>query len=889
MSAKWPTRSLGRRMLVGSAGLAATFVGALAQTPAPNEGLPLPKSPPPTVVHNNDGSTSSISQSGRGTKLTTVDQNGAPISTVYKTPNSDGGRTTLVEAGTATTKAEYGAQGNVVRLEKVDSATGTRNVFEYDDKGQLLKASTFHMNTDGKEEPQEIYQPRDTPSGKPERFNPETGKFERVSKSDQADMEARLKKAGDEIEAFQDKYVRDDEDELAAIRAEAAKQPMAGPDENQSVTPTPTPGEPIDSCLIGTWECVSFKEASMYSITGGTGFRVTFKSDGTETVDYTRMKPVIIGKASERTTYTGTATARISTHDGMAKLETSVSGGVTMSLDSGGRHVDWPRAAILGPGALGSLKGSSSYKCSGDSLEYGSTSRADAQPNCVIKMRRVEEEDFGELPPAGQPVGQPKPDKSKGSPTPTPSSPKLTSPKPQSPPPITPRPITPLPEMPASSPKPKPPPGGGAGKPQPTASLQAATAKPASSISPMVSPSPLSSAASATQSVSPSATATLTPRPSPSAQPAVSATLSPAITVSPTVTISPSPFASPTGKPGSSPTVAKSVTPQPTKTPSPSPSVTPSVAGSPSPPSDSSGSGAGGASPSVTGSASETTPGKMIPPMAIADTEYGDETIAHDPALPLIIYAGPIAYDSAYRVQLINSEPIAAARSAGTTSSPRSGPRPLFPINFRSEKNGEYSVRLSFEVRDEKGNIQNIAIRPLRSAQELEPSLALEHVPSGLFRFGIDASEFAKMKQGKYSIRVVFLSDKTDEVVSSPGFGSTKPITVELKAVDLTGDQRKVDLQQAARFYLRDRNYAKAEKLSDAARTLDGLSTGAWEIRGEALLAQNRMREAEEAFENALQNLKIAGHPGLRPPVEESAEHISKYLTKTGPTGRQKK
>src|SRR5438046_9545837 len=136
----------------------------------------------------------------------------------------------------------------------------------------------------------------------------------------------------------------------------------------------------------------------------------------------------------------------------MAKMESCVNSSGTMSLDSGGRHVDWPRAAILGPGALGSLKCSSSYKCSGYSLEYGSTSRADAQPNCVIKMRRVEEEDFGELPPAGQPVGQPKPDKSKGSPTPPPSSPKPTSPKLQSPPPITPRPITPPTDMPTPSP-----------------------------------------------------------------------------------------------------------------------------------------------------------------------------------------------------------------------------------------------------------------------------------------------------------------------------------------------------------------------------------------------------------------------------------------------------
>src|SRR5438067_1809255 len=84
--------------------------------------------------------------------------------------------------------------------------------------------------------------------------NPEAGKFERVSKSDQDDLEFRLKKTADEIKALQDKYALSDEDELAAIRAEAAKQPMAGPDENQSPSsPTPTPNEPIDSCLVGTW------------------------------------------------------------------------------------------------------------------------------------------------------------------------------------------------------------------------------------------------------------------------------------------------------------------------------------------------------------------------------------------------------------------------------------------------------------------------------------------------------------------------------------------------------------------------------------------------------------------------------------------------------------
>jgi len=927
--------------------LACSVVAQSTPTPSGksgDEGLPLPGSPPPTVVHNADGSTTSISQSRGETTSTTVDQNGAAVSRVSKRPLYSGGKMTTIDAGTVTTKTEYDSQGNVVRLERVDSSTGTRNVFEYDDKGQLLKASTFKTNADGKEEPQEIYQPQDTPSGKPERYNPETGKFERVGKSDQDDIESRLKKTADEIKALQDKYALSDEDEQAAIRAEAAKHPMAGPGENQSVTPTPTPSGLIDSCLVGTWECVSYKEASMYSMTGGTGFRVTFKSDGTETVDYSRMKPVIIGgKASEKTTWKGTATARISTHDGMAKLETAVSGGVAMGLDSGGRHVDWPKLAMLGPGGLGSLKGSSSYKCSGDSLEYGSSTRADQHPNCVLKLRRVEEEeDFGAAGGTGQPVGgKPKPDKSKGSATPV-VSPKPTSPKPpppKSPPPPKP-PFAPQPETPTATPKPKPAPGGAGGKPQPSATLQAATAKPASSTSPTVSPSPRPSASSPTQSVSPSATATPSARPSPTTQPTVSATLSPAKTPSPfpsatlrpaslpsptptpspmssltpakprspspsatlrptglrspTPTVSKSPLVTPSPtssltpaksrSPSPSPSRAQSPAPPPTKTRSPSPSATASVAES-QPSGGSSGSGAGGESPSAPASSFETPAGQMIPPMAIIDTEYGDETIAHDPALPLLIYAGPIAYSSSYRAQLVNAESIAAARSAGATPSPGPGSRTSFPIKFTSEKNGEYSVRLSFEIRDENGNVPDIAIRPLRSAKELEPLLALEHVPSGLFRFGIDASEFAKLKPAKYSIRVVLLSDKTDKVVSSPGFGKERPLTIELKTTGLTSDQQKIDLQQAARFYLRDRDYAKAEKLSDAARALDGLSVGAWEVRGEALLAQNRSREAEEAFKKALQNVKLASHPGLRPPVEESAEHISKYLEKIGATG----
>src|ERR1044071_4450000 len=108
----------------------------------------------------------------------------------------------------------------------------------------------------------------------------------------------------------------------------------------------------IDSCLVGTWEAISYKQANEFVTGGGTGFRVTIKPDGTETIDYSSMQPVRAG--NDRIIYSGTATARISADKGVAKLESIEQRGVTMTTDSPALKVRFDQKLTdLGPGGLG--------------------------------------------------------------------------------------------------------------------------------------------------------------------------------------------------------------------------------------------------------------------------------------------------------------------------------------------------------------------------------------------------------------------------------------------------------------------------------------------------------------------------------------------------------
>lgn len=145
----------------------------------------------------------------------------------------------------------------------------------------------------------------------------------------------------------------------------------------------------IDSCLIGVWECTGFKERIKSYTGGGTGFRVTFARDGTETVDYGPMKPITAGH--DTVSFVGKASALISTTDQTARVERMIDAGARLNAVANEVGLNWkPKIPGLGAGGLGSVKGGSKYTCTEDSLEFESSSAADGHANCTVKLKRIE-------------------------------------------------------------------------------------------------------------------------------------------------------------------------------------------------------------------------------------------------------------------------------------------------------------------------------------------------------------------------------------------------------------------------------------------------------------------------------------------------------------------
>lgn len=144
-------------------------------------------------------------------------------------------------------------------------------------------------------------------------------------------------------------------------------------------------GGRIDPCLVGTWEATSVVTSSSVITGGGEGFRVTFKRDGTETVDYSSMKPLQAG--NDETTYTGSATARISTVNKTAKVESVEKKGVVINFS---KLTPIPGTPLpgLGFGGLGETADDNGYNCSRDSLEYRGSMARDRRANVNIKLTR---------------------------------------------------------------------------------------------------------------------------------------------------------------------------------------------------------------------------------------------------------------------------------------------------------------------------------------------------------------------------------------------------------------------------------------------------------------------------------------------------------------------
>ncbi len=127
----------------------------------------------------------------------------------------------------------------------------------------------------------------------------------------------------------------------------------------------------IDSCLVGKWRSESVtSELTGMAAGGGSGILVTFKSDGTQTIDYNSMQP-LRGAFGETNQWSGTATGHISTSNGTATIESVEQSDLmhkfiapdgTSSSNSMGR--------TLGPAGLVNSPLDRSYTCTKDTLTY---------------------------------------------------------------------------------------------------------------------------------------------------------------------------------------------------------------------------------------------------------------------------------------------------------------------------------------------------------------------------------------------------------------------------------------------------------------------------------------------------------------------------------------
>ena len=150
--------------------------------------------------------------------------------------------------------------------------------------------------------------------------------------------------------------------------------------------------ETIDPCLTGTWQATSvitLPQGTPYAPQGGTGFHVTFKTDGTQIIDYTEMVPFTF-KNNERQIFKGTASGRISTSNHVATLEEIAFAKVTLIFSTLSETPEQPLGESLGPGGLGTTKSDNKYICFETALEYKTSLAPDKHPNFLVKLARMQ-------------------------------------------------------------------------------------------------------------------------------------------------------------------------------------------------------------------------------------------------------------------------------------------------------------------------------------------------------------------------------------------------------------------------------------------------------------------------------------------------------------------
>jgi hypothetical protein len=273
-----------------------------------------------------------------------------------------------------------------------------------------------------------------------------------------------------------------------------------------------------------------------------------------------------------------------------------------------------------------------------------------------------------------------------------------------------------------------------------------------------------------------------------------------------------------------------------------------------------------------------------VDPVVYLATEQGG-SVVHDRSLPLLLrvrLANPVAANARMQNEVVNA-PLDTDQSQKSASvkPEEPGPRPSpIPIpSLRISSSGEPKEMIRFSLQRTDGTPINVTVRPLRSTEFPAGALVLDGTSNPQFFYGIDQTALATIAPGRYSIRAI-LSRKNAAPGEWAGEVQSAPLSIDLRSGELSAAQQIVDVQQAGRFYLHDRDYAMVEKQAAALLQLDKISVSAWELRGDAFLEQGKLDEAEKAFREALRNAELHTQSNIPRPLREPPQWLYQRLDK---------
>ncbi|HPA18516.1 MAG TPA: hypothetical protein PLU30_12270 [Verrucomicrobiae bacterium] len=202
---------------------------------------------------------------------------------------------------------------------------------------------------------------------------------------------------------------------------------------------------------------------------------------------------------------------------------------------------------------------------------------------------------------------------------------------------------------------------------------------------------------------------------------------------------------------------------------------------------------------------------------------------------------------------------------------------PISIVRFGSAKS-PFLKALRVDLLDAHGASVKTAIRALRSQEFRGDTLELDGSRRCVVRYGIDAAAFERLAPGTYRLRATLVvPDGPKEIWR--GRAESNALDMELRKDETLLDppQRRDLLLQSARFALHDQDFARVDGYADALLRLDPLSCDAWVVKGDARVGQQRLAEAREAYEKALE-CSAARKRMLPPPLDEPPEYIYRRL-----------